>query len=97
MTGRAPLHRSTPTEDAIDRILRERYGFRRLSQSEVDTLSEEDIECLEDEYDATRAREINKAVRKGRMEVVSGRELREETGPDMWSERTAGNSRGLSS
>ena len=65
-------------EDEIDRILREKYGFRTLSREEVGRLSEEEIEGLEDEYDVARGREVRKAVDEGRMEVVSGEELRNE-------------------
>lgn len=65
-------------EDEIDRILQEKYGFRTLSREEVDRLSEDEIERLEDEYDVARGREVRKAVDEGRMEVVGGEELRNE-------------------
>lgn len=65
-------------EDENDRILREKYGFRTLSREEVDRLSEDEIERLEDEYDVARGREVRKAVDEGRMEVVGGEELRNE-------------------
>ena len=45
---------------------------------EVERLSEEEIERLEDEYDVARAQEVRKAVEEGRMELVSGEELRKE-------------------
>ena len=45
---------------------------------EVEGLSEEDIERLEDQYDVARAQEVRKAVEEGRTELVSGEELRRE-------------------
>ena len=45
---------------------------------EVERLSEEEIERLEDEYDVARAQEVRKGVEEGRMELVSGEELRRE-------------------
>ena len=78
MKGR--IHSEEPPDDAdeIRRILRKDYGFRRLSDEEVDQLSQEEIERLQDAYDAAYAREVTKAVEEGRMKVVSGQELREE-------------------
>ena len=72
------LREDAQAEDEIDRILQETYKFRRLSQAEVDQLSEEETERLQDDYAVARAREIKKAVRQGRMEVVSGQDLKEE-------------------
>ena len=77
MKGRIPP--DEPDDgDEIRRILRKDYGFRRLSDEEVGQLSEEQIERLEDAYDAAYAWEVMKAVEEGRMKVVSGQELREE-------------------
>lgn len=78
MKPRAPLGEGSRAEDEIDRTLREKYHFRRLSRAEVDQLSEKHVQRLQDEYDVARAREIRKAIRQGRMEVVSGQELKEE-------------------
>ena len=78
MKGTAPPGNSPHTDDEIDRILREKHGFRRLSEAEVAQLSGEEIERLEDAYDVARAREIVKAVRESRMEVVAGQELEKE-------------------
>lgn len=75
MKGTAPPDHSPEADDEIDRILREKHGFRRLSEAEVAQLSGEEIERLEDAYDVARAREIVKAVREGRMDVVGGQEL----------------------
>ena len=75
MTGTVPPDDSPEYEDEIDRILREKHKFRRLSEAEAAQLFEEEIERLEDEYDVARAREIRKAVREGRMELVGGQEL----------------------
>ena len=76
--GRAP-----EDEDGFDRVLMEHCGFRRLSEAEAAQLSEEEIERLEEAYDVARAREILKAVREGRMELVSDQELtsRRQTSP----------------
>ena len=78
MKARAPHGESSQAEDKIDRVLREKFHFRRLSRAEVDQLSEKQVQRLQDEYDVARAREIKKAIRQGRMEVVSGQELEEE-------------------
>ena len=78
MKARAPHGESSQAEDEIDRVLRERFHFRRLSQAEVNQLSDSQFQRLQDEYDVARAREIMKAIRQGRMEVVSGQELKEE-------------------
>ncbi len=70
---------TTPdTEDEIDRILRGKHGFRRLSREEVARLSQEEIERLEDEYDVARAQKVLKAIEEGRMELVSGEDLKKE-------------------
>lgn len=45
---------------------------------EVDQLSEEEVERLEDEYDVACAQEVLKAIAEGRAEFVSGEELRRE-------------------
>ena len=78
MKGRIPPEEPPDDGDEIRRVLRKDYGFRRLSDEEVDQLSEEEIERLEDAYDAACAREVVKAVEEGRMKVVSGQELKEE-------------------
>ncbi|MCY4441903.1 MAG: hypothetical protein OXE53_17055 [Deltaproteobacteria bacterium] len=78
MKEREAAQRSSEAEDEIDRVLGERCEFRRLSQEEAGRLTEEEIGRLEEAYDVARAREIVKAVREGRMEVVSGQELKEE-------------------
>lgn len=78
MKGRIPPEEPPDDGDEIRRILRKDYGFRRLSDDEVDQLSEEEIEQLEDAYDSAYAREVMKAVEEGRMKVVSGQELKEE-------------------
>ena len=78
MRGRIPPEELPDDGDEIRRVLRKDYGFRRLSDEEVDQLSEEEIERLEDAYDAAYAREAMKAVEEGRMKVVSGQKLKEE-------------------
>lgn len=78
MKGRTEPQTTPETEDEIDRILREKDGFRRLSREEVARLSEEELERLDDEYDVARAQEVLKAVEEGRMELVSGEDLKEE-------------------
>ena len=78
MKEREAAQLSSEGEDEIDRILREKRGFRRLNQEEAGRLTEEEFGRLEEDYDVARAREIARAVREGRMEVVSGQELREE-------------------
>lgn len=77
MKEREAAQLSSDAEDEIDRILRER-GFRRLNHEEAGRLTEEEFGRLEEAYDVARAQEIVKAVREGRMEVVSGQELKEE-------------------
>ena len=80
MKGTVPPEDSPEYEDEIDRILREKHKFQRLSEAEAAQLFEEEIERLKDEYDVARAREIREAVREGRMELVGGQELEEELG-----------------
>ena len=65
MKARAPHGESSQAEDKIDRVLREKFHFRRLSRAEVDQLSESQFQRLQDEYDVARAREIKKAIRQG--------------------------------
>ena len=78
MKARAPHGESSQAEGEIDRVLREKFHFRRLSRAEVDQLSESQFQRLQGDYDVARARAIKKAIREGRMEVVSGQELKEE-------------------
>ena len=72
---RAAPRISLAAEDDIDRVLRKTHRFRKLSQEEVERLTDEEVDRLEDAYDVARATEIMRAIREGRMEVMSGKEL----------------------
>ncbi len=78
MKGRTEPQTTLGTEDEIDRILREKHGFRRVSGEEVARLSQEEIARLEDGYDVARAQEVLKAIEEGRTELVSGEDLEKE-------------------